>query len=62
MTSVSQLKPTTSQISKMTGKTYISQLQRQLEEERDERLKLQNEIYNLKKVSEEITSQLSRIH
>jgi hypothetical protein len=34
LTSISQVKPTTSQISKMTGRTYISELQKQLEDER----------------------------
>ena len=59
LTSVSQIKPSASQISKMTGRTYISSLQKQLEEERSARERLEGELQELKKVSEEITSQLS---
>ena len=44
ITSVSQIKPTASQISKMSGKTYISQLQRQLQDEKDARENLEAEL------------------
>lgn len=40
----------------MSGKTYISQLKKQLEEERVAREKIQNEMEDLKKASEEISS------
>ena len=43
----------------MSGKTYISQLKKQLEEERVAREKIQNEMEDLKKASEEISSQLN---
>ena len=45
----------------MTGKTYISELQRQLMEEREARKKLEGDLDELKKISSEITSQLSAI-
>lgn len=60
-TSVSGLKPTQSQLSAMSGRTYISQLQGQLVEEKEARLKLEAELEELKKISSEITSQLSQI-
>lgn len=43
----------------MSGKTYISQLQKQLDEEKNARVKLEGELEELKKISSEITSQLS---
>lgn len=43
----------------MSGKTYISQLQKQLDEEKHARVKLEGELEELKKISSEITSQLS---
>ena len=61
LTSVSQVKPTQSQISNMSGRTYISQLQKQLNEEKHARLKLESELDDLKKISSEITSQLSQM-
>ena len=45
----------------MTGRTYISELQKQLEEERFAREKLEQDLEQLKMVSEEITSQLSKV-
>jgi chaperonin cofactor prefoldin len=45
----------------MTGKTYISQLQKQLEEERVARERLEGELSDLKKISSEIASHLSEI-
>ena len=58
MDSVSQLKPTSTLITGMTGRTYISQLQRQLNEEKEARQKLEGELSELKKISSEISSQL----
>jgi hypothetical protein len=55
-TSVSLQKPTQSQISAMSGRTYISTLQNQLQEEKEARLKLESELEELKKISSEITS------
>ena len=45
----------------MTGKTYISELQKQLDEERAAREKLEGELSDLKKISSEITSELSKL-
>lgn len=45
----------------MSGRTYISQLQKQLNEEKNARLKLESELDDLKKISSEITSQLSQM-
>jgi len=45
----------------MSGKTYISQLKKQLDEEREARHKLEGELEDLKKISSEITSHLSLI-
>jgi uncharacterized membrane protein len=59
MTSVSQLKPQTIVGTNVSGKTYISDLQRQLIEEREARKKLENDLEELRKISSEITSQLS---
>tara|TARA_B110000503_G_C7055047_1_gene374065 strand:+ start:779 stop:952 length:174 start_codon:yes stop_codon:yes gene_type:complete len=56
LSSVSQLKPTASQLSKMSGKTYISQLQKQLNEEKYARENLEAELSNLKEISKEISS------
>jgi len=42
----------------MTSKTYISQLERQLKEEKTAREKLQGEIEQIKKVNAEISSKL----
>lgn len=61
MTSVSQLKPTASQLSKMSGRTYISQLQKQLDEERAARHQLEGDLESLKKVSEDIATNLNKI-
>lgn len=44
--------------SQLTSKTYISQLEKQLNEERTAREKLQNEIEQIKKVNAEISSKL----
>lgn len=59
--SASQIKPSPSQISNMSGRTYISQLKAQLNEEREARQKLEGELEDLKKISSEITSHLSLI-
>ena len=61
MTSVSQLKPTASQLSKMSGRTYISQLQKQLDEERAARHQLEGDLESLKKVSDDIVINLNKI-
>ena len=45
----------------MSGRTYISQLQKQLNDERSAREKLEGELEELKKISSEITSHLSLI-
>ena len=45
----------------MTGRTYISELQKQLEDERNAREKLEQDLNQLKQVSEEINSQLSKV-
>ena len=45
----------------MSGRTYISQLKRQLDDEREARQKLEGELEDLKKISSEITSHLSLI-
>lgn len=59
--SASQAEPSPSQISNMSGRTYISQLKMQLNEEREARQKLEGELEDLKKISSEITSHLSLI-
>lgn len=59
LTSVSQLKPQTIVGTNVSGKTYISELQKQLNEEREARKKLENDLEELRKISSEITSQLS---
>lgn len=59
--SASEMKPTASQISQMSGRTYISQLKKQLDDERYARQKLEGELEDLKKISSEITSHLSLI-
>ena len=56
LTSVSQIIP-----SRVTNKTFISELQHQLEEERAARMKIEGELESLKKASEEISSHLSQI-
>ena len=61
LTSVSALKPNQSQVSAMSGRTYISNLQNQLLEEKVARQNLEKELEELKKISSEITSQLSQI-
>ena len=61
LTSITQVKPSPSQISGMSGRTYISSLQNQLQEEKDARQKLESELNELKKISTEISSQLSQI-
>jgi chaperonin cofactor prefoldin len=43
----------------MSGRTYISNLQNQLLDEKVARQKLEAELEELKKISSEITSQLS---
>jgi predicted RNase H-like nuclease (RuvC/YqgF family) len=53
---LSAAKPSPSQISAMSGRTYISSLQNQLQEEKEARLKLEKELEELKKISSEITS------
>ena len=45
----------------MSGRTYISQLQRQLNDEKVARLRLEQDLNDLKKISSEITSQLSQM-
>ena len=45
----------------MSGRTYISQLKKQLDDERMARVKLEGELEDLKKISSEITSHLSLI-
>jgi predicted RNase H-like nuclease (RuvC/YqgF family) len=45
----------------MSGRTYISQLQKQLEEEKYARNKLEGEWEELKKISSEISSHLTGI-
>jgi len=40
--------------SNVTGKSYVSHLQSQLDDEREARLKLEGELKNLKKLSNEI--------
>ena len=50
-----------SQYSRMSGKTYISLLYKQLEDERDARIRLEKELEQLRKVSEEINANLIRI-
>ena len=45
----------------MSGKTYISQLQKQLDEEKAARQNLETELEDLKKISSEITSELSKL-
>jgi len=61
LTSISQVKPAGTQISKLTGATYISLLQKQLEDEQEAREKLEKELEELKKISSEIQSHLSEI-
>lgn len=61
MDSVSQVKPTQSMVSMMSGKTYISQLQKQLNDEKYAREKLESELQELKKISSEISSQLGAL-
>lgn len=62
LTSVSQIKQNMSAIpTNLTGKTYISELQKQLQEEREARKKLERDLDDLRKISSEITSQLSAI-
>ena len=56
LTSISQIIP-----SRVTNKTFISELQHQLEEERAARMKIEGELESLKKASEEISSHLSQI-
>lgn len=46
----------------MSGRTYISQLQAQLNDEKVARQNLEGELEELKKISSEITSHLSLIH
>lgn len=60
-TSVSNIKPSKSMISKMSSKTYISALHKQLEEEKQARARLENEMADLRKFSEEINSNLEEI-
>jgi predicted RNase H-like nuclease (RuvC/YqgF family) len=45
----------------MSGKTYISQLQKQLDDEKAARQNLEGELEDLKKISSEITSELSKL-
>ena len=50
-----------SQVTKLTGATVISELQKQLNEEREARMKLEDELEELKKISSEISSHLSAL-
>jgi len=43
----------------MSGRSYISVLQNQLAEERSARMKLESDLSELKKLSSEISSQLT---
>jgi len=45
----------------MSGRTYISNLQAQLNDEKNARKHLETELEELKKISTEITSQLSQM-
>jgi hypothetical protein len=45
----------------MSGKTYISLLKKQLDQEKDARENLEQELSELKKISSEIASQLSEM-
>ena len=45
-------------LSQLSNKTYVQHLQKQLEEEKQARLKLQRELEELRKLSSEITSHL----
>mmetsp|Transcript_45559 Transcript_45559/g.33308 ORF Transcript_45559/g.33308 Transcript_45559/m.33308 type:complete len:82 (+) Transcript_45559:425-670(+) len=47
-----------SDISRLSNKTYVSHLEVQLKEEREARLKLEQELEELKKISSEISSHL----
>lgn len=47
-----------SRSSQRTSKTYISQLKKELENERAERIKLEKEIEKIKQISSEISSKL----
>lgn len=59
MTSVSQMKPTTSMISRMTGRSYISLLHKKLKQEQEARVDLENELNELKQISSQMASALS---
>jgi hypothetical protein len=45
----------------MSGRTYISQLQKQLDEERAARHQLEGDLESLKKVSDDIVINLNKI-
>ena len=50
-----------SQVTKLTGATVISELQKQLNDEKEARIKLEDELEELKKISSEISSHLSAL-
>ena len=56
LTSVSQQKPTSTEVSKMSGRTYISLLKKQLDTEKEARENLEKELNELKNISSEIAS------
>ena len=51
LTSVSQQKPTSTEVSKMSGRTYISLLKKQLDTEKEARENLEKELVELKNIS-----------
>lgn len=61
ITSVSQLHPTSSMLSKLTGRSYISMLHKQLDHEKEARQHLEEELIQLKVMSGNIASQLEQI-
>ena len=58
---MSQVNDVLTQYTGLTGKTYISELQKKLDEERQAREKLQSELEELKKFSGEMAIQLNDI-
>lgn len=54
----SQNRDSASRASKRSSKSYIIKLRQELESEREQRLKLENEIEQLKRISSEISSKL----
>lgn len=55
---VSKVSVPLSRASKATSKTYISKLEKQLESERQARLRLEQEVEEMKKINAEISSKL----